>query len=402
MKKIVLPFLVCSFLVATNATAQDNLVKVTSATKVDKSKKAFKFTNLIDLSTTPVQNQGSSGTCWSYSTNSFVESEMIKAGKDPIHLSKIFTARKQYEDKAEVYVKMGGNIGWGDGGEAHDVLAALDKYGALPESEYTGLIDGATRNNFADMQSVIENMLKGYVNNKSGAVNQSYKKLVSSTLDAFLGEVPKEFTYKGKKYTPKTFGEQVVGIKSSDYIEFLSQTNTPYYQKAYMMVPDNWSGEWVWNVPMTDFTYIIDNALKNGYTISWGADVSEPYFSWPNGVAYVPETALSLDAKRMKKEEKDALFTSVHKELKVTPEMRQAGLDNLTTTDDHGMHIVGLAKDQNGTEYYIVKNSWGADNDYKGFLYVSKTYVQFKTTSVLVNKKGVPTDVMNKLSVEKL
>lgn len=396
MKKVVLSLFACSF-VFVSLHAQDNLVKATSATKVDEKKKAFKFTNIVDLSTTPVQNQGSSGTCWSYSTNSFIESEMIKAGKEPIHLSKIFTARKQYEDKAEVYIKMGGNIGWGDGGEAHDVLAVLDKYGALPESDYTGLVDGNTRNNFSDMQTVIENMLKGYVNNKSGAVNQSYKKLVSTTLDAFLGEVPKEFNYKGKKYNPKSFAEQVVGIKGDDYMEFLSQNTTPFYQKAYMMVPDNWSGQWVENVPMTDLTKIIDNALKNGYTVSWGTDVSEPYFSWPNGVAYVPENAMTLDAKRMKKEEKDSLFMTIKPELKITQEMRQVGLDNLTTTDDHGMHIVGLAKDQNGNEYYIVKNSWGADNDYKGFLYASKTFVQLKSTSVLVNKKAVPADILKKL-----
>jgi bleomycin hydrolase len=221
--------------------------------------------------------------------------------------------------------------------------------------------------------------------------------LENATLDAYLGKVPETFTYEGKTYTPKTFAKEVVGLNPDDYIEFMSQTNTPYWEKALMMVPDNWSSEWVHNIPMVEFTNVIDNALKNGYTVTWATDVSEPYFSWPNGVAYVPENAMSLDAKRMKKEEKEALFTEIKPELKVTPEIRQVGLDNQTTTDDHGMHIVGLSKDQNGKEYYIVKNSWGEDNDYKGYLHVSKAFVHLKTTSILLNKKGVPNSVLSKL-----
>lgn len=322
---------------------------------------------------------------------------MIKAGRQPVQLSKIFHARKQYEDKADVYVRMEGNIRWGDGGEAHDVINSLRKYGTMPAEVYTGLTNGATRNNFAEMQSVLEGILKGVVAKKNGTINPVWKNLVKATLDAYLGEVPEEFTYNGKKYTPKSFAKEVVGLNPDDYIEFISQTNTPYWEKAMMMVPDNWSFQWVHNIPMEDITNIIDNALKNGYTVAWATDVSEPYFSWPNGVAYVPENALSLDARRMKKEEREALFTEVRPELKITPEIRQIGLDNQSTTDDHGMHIVGLSKDQNGKEYYIVKNSWGEDNDYKGYIHVSKAYVQFKTTSILLNKKGVPSSIMKKL-----
>lgn len=396
MKKITLSIIAGMF-VFSAAMAQDNLVKATSNTKVDTAKKAYRFTEVINIDRTSVENQGSSGTCWSYATGSFLESEMIKAGRKPIHLSKIFHARKQYEDKSDVYVRMGGNIGWGDGGEAHDVINSYRKYGTVPQEVYSGLTGGATRNNFGEMQAVLEGMLKGVTANKNGSINPVWKSLVTTTLDAYLGKVPENFTYNGKNYTPKSFAKEVVGLNPDDYIEFMSQTNTPYWEKAMMMVPDNWSFEWVNNIPMTEMTNVIDYALKQGYTVTWATDVSEPYFSWPNGVAYVPENALSLDAKRMKKEERDALFTEVKKEMTVTPELRQVGLDNQTTTDDHGMHIVGLSKDQNGKEYYIVKNSWGEDNDYKGYLNVSKAYVQLKTTGILLNKKGVPAAVMSKI-----
>lgn len=396
MKKITLSIIAGMF-VFSAAMAQDNLVKATSNTKVDTAKKAYRFTEVINIDRTGVENQGSSGTCWSYATGSFLESEMIRAGRKPIHLSKIFHARKQYEEKADVYVRMSGNIGWGDGGEPHDVINSYRKYGTVPQEVYSGLTAGATRNNFGEMQAVLEGMLKGVAANKNGSINPVWRSLVNTTLDAYLGKVPESFTYNGKNYTPKSFAKEVVGLNPDDYIEFMSQTNTPYWEKAMMMVPDNWSFEWVNNIPMQEITNIIDHALKQGYTVTWATDVSEPYFSWPNGVAYVPENAMSLDAKRMKKEERDALFTEVKKELVVTPEIRQAGLDNQTTTDDHGMHIVGLSKDQNGKEYYIVKNSWGEDNDYKGYLNVSKAYVQLKTTAILLNKKGVPASVMSKV-----
>lgn len=396
MKKITLSIIAGMF-VFSAAMAQDNLVKATSNTKVDTAKKAYRFTEVINIDRTGVENQGSSGTCWSYATGSFLESEMIRAGRKPIHLSKIFHARKQYEEKADVYVRMGGNIGWGDGGEPHDVINSYRKYGTVPQEVYSGLTAGATRNNFGEMQAVLEGMLKGVAANKNGSINPVWRSLVNTTLDAYLGKVPESFTYNGKNYTPKSFAKEVVGLNPDDYIEFMSQTNTPYWEKAMMMVPDNWSFEWVNNIPMQEITNIIDHALKQGYTVTWATDVSEPYFSWPNGVAYVPENAMGLDAKRMKKEERDALFTEVKKELVITPEIRQAGLDNQTTTDDHGMHIVGLSKDQNGKEYYIVKNSWGEDNDYKGYLNVSKAYVQLKTTAILLNKKGVPASVMSKV-----
>ena len=376
--------------------AQDDLIKKISDHKSDSV--GFKFTQIINLERTPIENQGSSGTCWSYATNSFLESEMIKAGKKPVPLAKIFTARYSYVDKADNYVRMNGAVSYGDGGEPHDVINMYAKYGIMPMDNYSGLIKGSTKNNFGKMQHSLKSMLDSLIKLPSGKIDLAWKKNFSDTLDAYLGAVPATFNFEGKTYTPQSFAKERVGLHANDYVEFISQNNTPYWQKAMMMVPDNWAFEWCWNVPAVELTNIVDNALKNGYTVSWGTDVSEPYFSWPNGVAFVPENPENFKG-RLSAEQKIFLFGSPKKEATITADMRQKALENLTTTDDHGMHIVGLAKDQNGKEYYIVKNSWGETNDYKGFLYVSKAYVQYKTTGLLVNKKALPKSVVNKIKI---
>ncbi|SDD63439.1 C1 family peptidase [Niabella drilacis] len=376
--------------------AQDDLIKKISGNSSDST--GFRFTNIINLEVTPIENQGSSGTCWSYSTNSFLESEMIKAGRKPVPLAKIYTARRSYEDKAENYVKMNGAVSWGDGGEAHDVINMYAKYGAVPEEVYTGLLNGATTNNFSEMQAILKAMLDAVIKNPAGVLSPRWKKAFAATLDAYLGPVPPMFTYQNKSYTPQSFAKEVVGLDAGNYIEFISQNNTPYWQKAMMMVPDNWAFQWDYNIPPAAVTDIIDNALKNGYTVAWGTDVSEPYFSWPNGVAFVPQNPFSY-VKNITAAQKKELFTSPKPEPEITPELRQTGIENGQTSDDHGMHIVGLSKDQDGKEYYIVKNSWGTGNEYKGYLHVTKAYVQFKTTSILVNKKAVPKSVASKITL---
>lgn len=382
-------------LVLASAQAQVDLVNKVIDNKSESAKNGFQFTTIVDAQTTPVENQGASGTCWSYSTNSFLESEMIKAGKQPVPLSKIYSARCVYLDKAENYVRMHGAVSWGDGGEPHDVINMFAKYGAMPESAYTGLHYGTKINKFDEMQTILKAMLDAVVQNKNGTLTPVWKDAFGKVLDTYLGEVPQTFTYNGKEYTPRTFASEVVGIDPDNYVEFISETNAPYWKKAMMMVPDNWAFQWDWNIPMEDITGIIDNALKKGYTVAWGADVSEPYFSWKNGIAYVPEQATS----GIKNEDKAGLFDGPKPEMNITPELRQQAFDNYSTTDDHGMQITGIAKDQNGREYYIVKNSWGTDNDYKGFLYVTKAFVQYKTTSFLVNRNGVPDDVKKKLGI---
>ena len=377
------------------AHAQDDLVKKLDANKSDSSKKKFTFTDVINLENTSVKNQGSSGTCWSYSTNSFLESEMIRMGKKPVDLAELYTARHVYEDKADNYVQLHGSLSWGDGGECHDVINMYAKYGAVPQDVYSGLNYGTTKNKFAEMQAILKGMLDAVVKNPNGKLTPNWKKAFDAVLDVYLGEDPQSFVWKGKKYTPRTFADEVVGINPNDYVEISSVKHFPYYEKGLFLLQDNWSFDKVYNVKMNDLTDIIDNALEKGYTVAWATDVSEKYFSWKNGVAFVPEK----DWDDMEEDEQKALFNGPKPDRKITTKMRQEGLDNYTTTDDHGMHIVGLAKDQSGKEYYIVKNSWGEKNDYKGYIYVSKPYVLYKTTAILLHKKAIPSDIKSKLSI---
>jgi bleomycin hydrolase len=374
---------------------QDNLVNSLKNNQSDNSKDAFKFTEVINLANTPVQNQGSSGTCWSYSTNSFIESEMIKAGKQPVQLSQIFTARNAYVEKGINYVRMHGAVNLGDGGALHDVINMYRKYGAVPQDVYTGLNYGTKTNKTAELGDIEKGILEAVVKNANGELTPNWLKAYSGVIDAYLGAVPENFTFKGKKYTPKTFANEVVGINPDHYVELSSFNDHPFYSKFTLLVPDNWSFDQVYNIKVNEITEIIDNALKNGFTVAWATDVSEKSFSYKNGVAFVPEIPFN----DMSLKQKADMFNGPQPEMEITQENRQAAFDNYQTTDDHGMHIVGLAKDQNGKEYYIVKNSWGVTNDYKGYLYVTKNYVKYKTTAFLLNKAGIPSAISKKLGL---
>jgi len=389
-----LPFGLTALLLTTSLHAQDDLIKKISGNKSDTV--GFIFTPMVSAEATPVEDQGSSGTCWSYSAGSFLESEMIKHGGPSIHLSKIYMARRSYEEKAVNYLRMHGSLNYGDGGLGHDVVNMYGKYGALPEDAYTGLAFGNEENEFGEMQAVLKGMLDALLKAPNdGKLTPVWRKAFDGVLDAYLGEVPKEFTYNGKSYTPKTFAKDVVKLEADDYVEFISGNDAPYYTKSVLMVPDNWALQPAWNIPVEDITNVIDNALKAGYTVAWGGDVSEPTFSWKNGVAFT--TMAETD--ELTKEERQNLFKSPQPEAVITAEMRQQAFDNYDTTDDHGMQLTGIAQDQNGTEWYVVKNSWGDTNDHKGYLYMSKPYVQYKTTAFMVNKKGVPGGTLRKLGL---
>lgn len=389
-------FAASAFLVGVSGCfAQDILVNSLKLNASDKSKENFKFTEVVNLGTTSVKTQGSSGTCWSYSTNSFLESEMIRLGKQPVELSQIYSARNVYVEKGINYVRMHGAVTLGDGGALHDVINMYKKYGTVPREVYTGLNYGTDKNKFGEMAALIEGVLAAVVKNPNGELTPNWQKAYAAVIDSYLGKVPDNFTYKGKNYTPQSFAKEVVGINPDEYVEMSSFTTSPYYQKTTMMVPDNWSFDQVYNVKVNDMTDVIDNALKKGYTVAWATDVSEKSFSWKNGVAYVPTKKFD----EMTAEEKADMFNGPKAEPEITPEMRQAAFDNYTTTDDHGMHIIGIAKDQTGKEYYIVKNSWGETNDYKGFLFVTKNFVKYKTTALMVNKGGIPTEIAKKLGV---
>lgn len=291
MKKYILSGLLAA--ISISSFAQDDLVKSVSGNKSDSAKKKFQFTNIINLGCTDVKNQGSSGTCWSYSTNSFLESEMIRQGKKKIDLAEIFTARKAYSDKADIYVRLHGGLSWGDGGECHDVIQMYAKYGALPQEVYSGLQYGTDKNKFGEMQAILKGLLDAVVQNKNGRLTTSWKKAFEAVMDAYLGPIPEKFTYEGKEYTPKTFAEQRVGLNPDDYLELSSWKSEPLYKQSIFLVPDNWSFQKVYNIKMNDITRTIDYALENGFTVAWATDVSEKYFSWKNGVAYVPEKEYS-------------------------------------------------------------------------------------------------------------
>lgn len=388
MKKCLLLVAVCFSL---QLSAQDELIKKVINNASINSK--FVFTDVTDLENTSIKNQGKAGTCWSYSGNSFIESEMIRMGKKPVDMAEIFTARMVYLSKARNYVLMNGILSMGDGGETHDALNIMKKFGAMPQSAYTFENYGNGTLKPADFQEGLKNILDTYMKNSDSNKGVSWVADVNNYLDAKLGKLPETFTYEGKSYTPKSFSKEVVGLNPDDYVEFSSFKDNPYYEKMLLPFQDNWSYEKVYNVPMTDLTSIIDNALEKGYTIAWSTDVSEPYFSWKNGVAEVPD----MDLNNITTEQKKTMFDGPIKEKQVTEDLRLEGLYNQTTTDDHAMQIVGIAKDQNGKVYYKVKNSWGESNDRNGYLYVTRAFVQLKSTGILIHKDAVPKTIAKKL-----
>lgn len=384
-------WLVLGLMSSVSLFAQDELIKKVINNASLNSK--FEFREVTNIFTTSVKSQGSAGTCWSYSGNSFLETEMIRNGKQPVDLAEIFTARQVYLGKARNFVLFNGNLGLGDGGETHDVLNIFRKNGAMPQQAYTMEDYGKGVIKSSEFQEGFKAILDAYVKNPSQQA--TWVQDVNAYMDEKLGKLPETFDYQGKSYTPQTFAKEVVGIEATDYLEFTNYKDSPYYEKMVLPVPDNWSYDMVYNVPMTELTDIIDYALSKGYTIAWSSDVSEPYFSWRNGVAFVPD----MDLNNISPDQKKTLFDGPTAEKIITEDMRLEGLYNLTTTDDHAMQIVGVAKDQNGKDYYKVKNSWGETNDYKGYLYVTKAYVQLKSTGILLHKLGVPKTTKQKIKV---
>ena len=366
------------------------------------------FKVVKDIEATDVKNQYRSGTCWSFSTLSFFESELKRMGKGEYDLSEMFVVRNTYSDKAERYVRMNGILNFGPGGAFHDVTYVIKKYGMVPESVYTGLNYGTEKHTHNEMDQVLKAMVDAIVKNPNKKLTKAWHNAFDAALESYLGEVPAEFEYKGKKYTPKTYGEEL-GINPDDYVEISSYMHHPYYSQFMLEVPDNWLSSSVYNVPLNELVEIMDNAIMNGYGIAWAADVSEKGFSYRNGLAIVPE---DMDA--IKKRGKDnkhfsnagsqksgTQFDHPGPELEITPELRQEAYDNYETTDDHGMHITGIVKDQNGTEYYIVKNSWGTDNnDNDGYFFASKAYVKYKTMDIMVHKDAIPKAIKKKLGIK--
>ncbi|MBT3364930.1 MAG: aminopeptidase [Flavobacteriales bacterium] len=348
----------------------------------------FEFTTVYDIEATSVKNQARSGTCWSYSSTSFIESEMIRMGKDPIDISEMYTVRKTYQDKADRYVRLHGKLNFSQGGALLDVLYVIKHYGAVPQSVYEGLNYGTVNNDHNEMEAALKGIVDAVVNKNSGTITTAWKRALDGVLDAYLGEEPATFDYQGKSYSPKSFADEVIGIEVDDYIQLTSFTHKPFNAYYAILVPDNWNWDPSFNVPLDDMMGAIDHALSKGFTVDWATDVSEKGFSLKNGVAVMPEA----DWKDMTSEERSAVYTGPHAELVVTQAMRQDAYNNYQTQDDHGMQIVGKVLDQTGDAYYIVKNSWGdRENDYRtGYIYASEAFVRYKTISVLMHKDALP------------
>ena len=392
-------FLALSFILFSNA-------QITS-TNIEGSN--YKFTKVAHLDATPVQSQGRTATCWSFSGLSFFESELIRKGnKNPAILSEMYVVRKSYENKADKYIRMDGKINFSEGGAFHDIPWVIKNYGIVPYDIYNGLV-GSESYDHAEFFEVLNGAVQGLLKfgeSSSNGISPNWKPAISGILDAYLGKDIKEFEFKGKKYTPQSYA-QAIGLNMDDYVSLTSFTNHSLYSKCQLAIPDNYNWGDSYNVNLNDLMTTVEFALSKGYTLAWGADVSEKGFSFKNGIALVPEDPNSIqvvgkDNKNFSDAGADKnanAFLSPVKELAITEEIRQKGYDQKTTTDDHGMHIVGLYTDQNGSKYVLVKNSWGTSNYPKGYLYVSEQYFRYKTINIYLHKEGIPSELKQKINL---
>ncbi len=372
-------------------------------------KSGFKFTVVKENPITPVKNQSSSGTCWCFSSLGFMESELLRMGKGEYDLSEMYVVSKTYTDKADKYVRLDGFLNFGQGGGFDDYLYVIKKYGIVPEEVMKGLNYGEDLHRHGEMEAVLKGIIDAVKKNPNRKLSTAWKNAFQGALDAYLGPVPETFTYKDVSYTPASFANSL-GFNPDDYVGITSYTHHPFYTQFALEIPDNWLWGTVYNVPMEEMMATIDNAILNGYTVLWASDVSEDGFG-RSGIAMYPtsnpdEMTGSDQARwlQMSATERSNALRNMNApvaEIKeVTQQMRQDAYDNKQTTDDHGMLIYGIAKDQNGTKYYMVKNSWGDTGPYKGLWYVSEKFVQYKTMDIQVNKNSISKDLRKKLEIK--
>ena len=369
----------------------------------------YKFTDIKRLPTTSVKSQDRAGTCWSWSTISFLESEIMRMGKDSLSLSPMYVVWNTYHAKGDKYVRMNGHVNFGQGGASADVTWAIRNYGIVPLSLYSGLNYGEEVHVHGELDAILKGYLDAVVSNPNKKLSTAWLRGYDGILNAYLGEKPEKFTWQGKEYTPQTFAKEVVGLNMDDYVNLTSFTHHPFYTEFAIEVEDNWSWDKAYNLPLEELMQVMDYAIDNGYTFVWGADVSEKGFATKDaGVAVIPATdTKEMSGAEIAKWEKlpkgqqmmDAFKQGPAPEKTITQEMRQEEFDRYLTTDDHGMHIIGKAKDQNGTPYFIVKNSWNKYNKFGGYFYASYPYMALKTMDIMVHKNAIPKAIRKKLGI---
>ena len=393
MKKTIL--LVSLFLSSLSMAAQEN------------KEEGFTFTTIKENPITSVKNQNRSSTCWSFSGLGFLESELLRMGKGEYDLSEMYVVHHTMNDRARNYVRLHGESSFSPGGSFYDVIYCLKNYGLVPQSAMPGIMYGDS----LPVHNELDGVAAGYVNaiakSNSKKLSPVWRKGLSAIYDTYLGELPETFTYEGKEYTPQSFA-QSLGLNPDDYVSLTSYTHHPFYSQFSLEIQDNWRNALSYNLPLDEFMAVMDNAVNKGYTFAWGSDVSEQGFT-RDGIAVMPDAAKAteLSGSDMARwtgmtpaDKRKELTSRPMPEMEITQEMRQEAYDNWETTDDHGMVIYGIAKDQNGKEYYMMKNSWGTNSKYKGLWYVSKPFVAYKTMNIIVNKNAIPKDIAKKLGIK--
>ena len=403
MKKYLLCGVLCALLIG--VAGAKNTSKQTKEDGKDTG--AYVFTDKVLVPVTPVKDQAKSGTCWSFSGTAMAESELLRRGKGVYDLSEMWIVRHTYLEKAIKYARLHGKANFSEGGTLDDVVYIVDRYGIVPETVYSGLKDGASRHSHEELSVALKAYTDAVIGNPSKRLSASWIDGLNGILDAYLGPCPEKFVYDGKEYTPKSFAESL-GINPDDYVSLTSYTHHPFYTQFAIEIQDNWRNGLSWNLPLDEFMAVMDNAVKKGYTFAWGSDVSEQGFT-RDGIAVMPDAAkgAELTGSDMARwtgltaaDKRKELTSRPLPEMNVTQEMRQQAFDNWETTDDHGMVIYGIAKDQNGKEYFMVKNSWGLSGKYKGIWYASKAFVAYKTMNILVHKDALPKDIAKKLGIK--
>ena len=382
------------------------LAAVTLSAQEQPKAPEYEFTTIKENPVTSVKNQYKSGTCWCYSALSFIESEILREKGDSVDLSEMFVVGKSYRDRAVKYVRLDGHLNFGAGSSFGDVLHVIEDYGIVPQEAMPGMNYGTEMPEQAELDAALKGYVSAIATNPNRKLTTAWLNGFDGIVEAYLGEYPETFKVGHKKFTPQEYRDHL-GIDVKDYVNLSSFSHHPFYSQFIIEVPDNWRWDTAYNLPIDELMAVMFNAIENGYTFAWGSDVSEKGFT-RSGVAVMPveekKKAAGSDQERWvgksTEEKTEETKPELPEEIFATQEMRQEGYDRKTTTDDHGMHVYGLAKDQNGNKYFMVKNSWGDAGKYNGIWYASDAFVRYKTLNIVVHKDALPKDIKKKLGIK--